>query len=107
MGTTAGGAPLIGLDSDAVAVTARQVGCHADDVRAAHASTQAALDAGLYGCVGRSGRELTALSQRWVTVGQRHSERFDELSRHVSTAGLTLTETDQVNADRVAQANEM
>jgi hypothetical protein len=107
MAATAGGAPVVGLDSDAVTLTARQVGCHADDVRATHNSTQAALDAGLYGCVGRSGDELAALSQRWVAIGQRHSERLDELSRHASMAGVELTETDQANADRVDRVNDV
>jgi uncharacterized protein YukE len=82
------------------------VGCHADDVRATHTSTQAALEAGLYGCVGRSGDELAALSQRWVAIGQRHSERLDELSRDVSATGATFTETDHANAERVDRVND-
>jgi uncharacterized protein YukE len=96
----------VGLDSDAVTLTARQVGCHADDVRATHTSTQAALDAGLYGCVGRSGDELAALSQRWVAIGQRHSERLDELSRDVRATGVVLTEADHANAGRVDRVND-
>src|SRR6266403_825363 len=53
----------IGLDSDAVAAASKRVGSHGDDVRASHSATKAALDDGLYGCVGNSGEELSRLSQ--------------------------------------------
>jgi uncharacterized protein YukE len=91
----------IALDADAVAVTAKRVGSHADDIRANHVATQASLDDALYGCVGSSGEELGRLSQRWAAAGTRHGERLDALSRHVGEAGKRLTDTDDANAGRL------
>jgi len=70
-------ADRIALDSDALVVTAKRVGSHADDIRANHMATQASLNDALYGCVGSSGEELGRLSQRWAAVGTRHGERLD------------------------------
>lgn len=91
----------IALDADAVAVTAKRVGSHADDIRANHVATLASLDDALYGCVGSSGEELGRLSQRWAAVGTRHGERLDALSRHVGEAGVRLADTDDANAGRL------
>src|SRR5258707_1052987 len=44
-------ADRIALSTDSVAVAAKRVGSHAEDIRASHAATQAMLDDGLYGCV--------------------------------------------------------
>jgi uncharacterized protein YukE len=93
----------IALSTDSVAVAAKRVGSHAEDIRASHAATQAMLDDGLYGCVGSSGEELSRLSQRWSATGVRHGERLDALGRHVGEAGVKLTEADRVNAERVAR----
>ena len=101
-------ADRIALDSDAVAVTARRVASHADDIRANHEATQASLDDALYGCVGRSGEELARLSQRWAAVGTRHGGRLDALSRHVGDSGVRLTDTDDADAGRLARlGNQM
>jgi uncharacterized protein YukE len=96
----------IGLDSDAVAAASKRVGSHGDDVRASHSATKAALDDGLYGCVGNSGEELSRLSQRWAAVGARHGERIDALSRRVGEAGVNLTNTDYRSADQVARVGD-
>jgi hypothetical protein len=53
--------------------------------------------------VGRSGEELARLSQRWGTIGARHGERLDALSRLVGDAGVSLTDADRANADRLAR----
>jgi uncharacterized protein YukE len=95
-------ADRIALDANAVAVTAKRVGSHADDIRANHVATQASLDDASYGCVGSSGEELARLSQRWAAVGTRHGERLDALSRHVGEAAVRLTDTDDANAGRLA-----
>jgi uncharacterized protein YukE len=101
-------ADRIALDADAVAVTAKRVGSHADDIRANHEATQASLDDALYGCVGSSGEELGRLSQRWAAVGTRHGERLDALSRHVGEAGARLTDADDANAGRLERVgNQM
>ena len=101
-------ADRIALDADSVAVTAKRVASHADDIRANHEATQASLDDALYGCVGSSGEELGRLSQRWAAVGTRHGERLDALSRHVRQAGVRLTDADDANASRLARVgNQM
>jgi uncharacterized protein YukE len=101
-------ADRIALDADALAVTAKHVGSHADDIRANHEATQASLDDALYGCVGSSGEELGRLSQRWAAVGTRHGERLDALSRHVGEAGARLTDADDANAGRLERVgNQM
>jgi uncharacterized protein YukE len=101
-------ADRIALDSDALVVTAKRVGSHADDIRANHMATQASLNDALYGCVGSSGEELGRLSQRWAAVGTRHGERLDALSRHVGQAGVRLTDTDDANAAKLARlGNQM
>jgi len=101
-------ADRIALDADAVAVAAKRVGSHAEDIRANHVATQASLDEALYGCVGSSGEELGRLSQRWAAVGTRHGERLDALSHHVGEAGVRLTDTDDANAGRLERVgNEM
>ncbi|KUI34200.1 hypothetical protein [Mycobacterium sp. GA-2829] len=97
---------MIGLDSDAVLTAARRIGCHADDVRATHSSSQEGLDAGLHGCVGRSGQALAALSQRWEPIARRQGEGLDALSRAVGAAGATLLDADHTNAARVARIND-
>lgn len=101
-------ADRIALDADSVALTAKRVASHADDIRANHEATQASLDDALYGCVGSSGAELSRLSQRWAAVGTRHGERLDALSRHVGEAGLRLTDADDANAGRLERVgNQM
>ncbi len=101
-------ADRIALDADSVAVTARRVASHADDIRANHEATQASLDDALYGCVGSSGEELGRLSQRWAVVGTRHGERLDALSRHVGEAGVRLTDADDANTSRLERVgNQM
>ena len=99
-------ADRIALDADAVAVTARRVGSHADDVRANHGATHGSLNDALYGCVGSSGEELASLSQRWAAVGTRHGERLDALSRHVGDAGVQLTDDDDTGAERIARLGD-
>lgn len=94
-------ADRIALSPDSVAVAAKRVGSHAEDIRASHAATQAMLDDGLYGCVGSSGEELSRLSQRWSATGVRHGERLDALGRHVGEAGTKLTEEDRRGARRI------
>jgi hypothetical protein len=74
-------ADRIALDVDAVAVAAKRVGSHAEDIRANHVATQGSLNDALYGCVGNSGEDLVGLSQRWAAVGTRHGERLDALGR--------------------------
>lgn len=101
-------ADRIALDADSVAVTAKRVASHADDIRANHEATQASLDDALYGCVGSSGEELGRLGQRWAAVGTRHGERLDALSRHVGEAGVRLTDADDSNASRLERVgNQM
>ncbi len=101
-------ADRIALDADSVAVTAKRVASHADDIRANHEATQASLDDALYGCVGSSGEELGRLSQRWAAVGTRHGERLDALSRDVGEAGVRLTDADDANASRLERVgNQM
>ena len=99
-------ADRIALDADAVAVAAKRVGSHADDVRANHAATHGSLNDALYGCVGSSGDELANLSQRWAAVGTRHGERLDALGRHVGDAGTRLTVIDDANAERIARVGD-
>jgi uncharacterized protein YukE len=99
-------ADRIALDADAVALTAKRLGSHADDTRTNHLSTHGSLSTALYGCVGSSGEELANLSQRWATVGTRHSERLDGLSRHVGEAGARLVDTDDTSADRIGRVAE-
>jgi uncharacterized protein YukE len=99
-------ADRIALDADAVAVAAKRVGSHADDIRANHAATHGSLNGALYGCVGNSAEELSRLSQRWAAVGTRHGERLDALGRHVDEAGVRLTDTDDANADRIARVGD-
>jgi len=101
-------ADRIALDADSVAVTAKRVASHADDIRANHQATRASLDDALYGCVGSSGEELCRLSQRWAAVGTRHGQRLDALSRHVGDAGVRLTDADDANASRLERVgNQM
>jgi hypothetical protein len=95
--------PRISLDAEAVAVAAKRVGSHADDVRLSHSCARTRLDDALYGCVGRSGDELSALSARWAAVEARHGERLDSLSTLVRAAGVKLTDEDRRNATRVAR----
>ena len=96
----------IGLHADAVLAAASRIGEHADELRNTYFTTRAQLDDALYGCVGRSLEELSALSDRWAAVETRHGERLDALSRHVRAAAVTLTETDHRNAARVARVND-
>jgi uncharacterized protein YukE len=96
----------IALDADAVAVAAKRVGSHADDVRANHAATHGSLNDALYGCVGSSGDQLANLSQRWAAVGTRHGERLDALGRHVGDAGTRLSDDDDTGADRIARVGD-
>lgn len=100
-------ADRIALDADAVAVTAKRVGSHADDIRANHAATRGSLNDALYGCVGSSGEELGRLSERWAAVGSRHGERLDALSRHVGQAGVRLTNSDDANAAKLARLGNL
>jgi uncharacterized protein YukE len=89
-----------------VAVAAKRVGSHAEDIRVLHSSTQAALEGGLYGCVGSSAEELARLNQRWSEVGTRHGERLGALSRHVSDTAVRLSDSDEANARRVARVGD-
>jgi hypothetical protein len=98
--------PEIALDLDAVAVAAKRIGTHADDVRQSYSSARTRLDDALYGCVGRSGDELSALSTRWAAVEARHGERLDSLSNLVRAAGAKLTDEDRRNAARVARVGD-
>jgi hypothetical protein len=101
-------ADRIALDADAVAVTAKRVGSHADDVRANHVATHGWLNDALYGCVGSSGEELASLSQRWAAVGTRHGDRLDALSRHVGDAEVQLSDSDDKGSERIARlGNQM
>jgi len=99
-------ADRIALSTDSVAVAAKRVGSHAEDIRASHAATQARLDDGLYGCVGSSGEELSRLSQRWSATGARHGERLDALGRHVGDAGVKLGDVDRRSAGRIEQVGD-
>jgi hypothetical protein len=49
----------IALDPDAVAITAKRVGSHADDVRANHAATHDSLNDALSRHVGDAGARLS------------------------------------------------
>lgn len=85
-------ADRISVDSDQVALAAKKVGSHAEDVRVKHEAAHGSLNNALHGC------ELSNLSQRWATTGARHGDRIDALSRHVGETGKKLTDEDAANA---------
>lgn len=89
------------MDSDQVAVTSRKITTAAEEVNILHTTTRAALDDSGAGHVGSSAQALGELSSQWAATGQRHTERIDTFGRKVGTAGVTLTNTDEENAERL------
>jgi uncharacterized protein YukE len=91
----------IGMDEEHVAVTSRKITTSAEDITSLHAKTKAALDDSGSGHVGRSAQALSELSGHWAQTGRRHTHRIDTFGRRVGDAGVSMTNTNEENAQRL------
>jgi len=95
----------IRVDPQDLAHAAERVRGHADQLRAAHASSVTAADGAQPGLVGQSARAIDSKTQRWQTATAELYRVLTSQAAALSSAAAAYARTEDDNRDTIASAD--